>query len=106
MFARVSPYPPSRREWAFSETFFRHSAFSETRRPVACMALFSRDRILARVKLPSSHPLKRKANTAGMMEQCMDMMSGGSMMGGVLFVVVGVLLLVWLMGLAAIGGLG
>jgi len=71
------------------------------------MALFSRDRILDRVKLPSSHPLKRKANTAGMMEQCMDMMSGGSMMGGgVLFVVVGVLLLVWLMGLAAIGGLG
>jgi hypothetical protein len=40
------------------------------------------------------------------MEQCMDMMSGGSMMGGVLFVVLGVLLLVWLMGLAAIGGLG
>ena len=37
----------------------------------------------------------------------MDMMSGGSMMGGgVLFVVLGVLLLVWLMGLAAIGGLG
>ena len=45
-----------------------------------------------------------------MMQQCMDMMNGmmgGGMMGnGLLFVFLAVLLLVWLMGLAAIGGLG
>lgn len=40
------------------------------------------------------------------MEQCMNTMGSGSMMGGLLFAVLGVLLLVWLIGLAAIGGLG
>ncbi len=40
-----------------------------------------------------------------LMQQCMDMMNG--MMGsGLLFVVLAVLLLVWLIGLAAVGGLG
>lgn len=46
-----------------------------------------------------------------MMRQCMEMMGGGSMMGGgmgsgLLFVVLAALLLLWLIGLAAIGGLG
>ncbi len=44
------------------------------------------------------------------MEQCMNMMNGmmggGMMGGGLLFVVLAILLLVWLLGLAAIGGLG
>ncbi len=44
------------------------------------------------------------------MEQCMNMMNGmmgGGMMGNsLLFVVLAVLLLVWLSGLAALGGLG
>jgi hypothetical protein len=42
-----------------------------------------------------------------MMRQCMEMMGGGSMMGGgPLFVILAVLLLLWLVGLAAVGGLG
>ncbi len=45
-----------------------------------------------------------------LMQQCMDMMNGmmgGGMMGsGLLFVALAVLLLVWLIGLAAVGGLG
>ena len=45
-----------------------------------------------------------------MMNQCMEMMNnmmgGGSMMGGgLLFAVLAVVLLVWLVGLAVIGGL-
>jgi len=45
-----------------------------------------------------------------LMDQCMNMMNGmmgGSMMGnGPLFVVLAVLLLVWLIGLAVLGGVG
>jgi hypothetical protein len=44
------------------------------------------------------------------MQQCMDMMNGmmgGGMIGsGLLFVVLALLLLVWLIGLVAVGGLG
>lgn len=40
-----------------------------------------------------------------MMEQCMNMMGGG-MMGGLLSVVLAAFLLAWLIGLAAISGLG
>jgi hypothetical protein len=45
-----------------------------------------------------------------MMQQCMNlmngMMGGGMMANSLWFVVLAVLLLVWLIGLAAIGGLG
>ena len=49
-------------------------------------------------------------NMMDLMSQCMNMMNGmmgGGMMGsGLLFVALAVLLLVWLIGLVAVGGLG
>ncbi len=49
-------------------------------------------------------------NLNGMMDRCMDamgsMMGGGMMGSGIMFVVVALLLLVWVLGLAALGTLG
>lgn len=41
-----------------------------------------------------------------LMNQCMNTMGGGMMGGSMMFVVLAVLLLVWLIGLAVLGGLG